>query len=83
MGNALAIRWERDSLFRLRLLSNKPLLGAILLTLVLQLAVVYIPALQSIFKTVPLPPADLAISLIMGTVVFWGIELEKKCVHLR
>jgi magnesium-transporting ATPase (P-type) len=44
MGNALAIRSEQDSFFRLGLLSNKPFLGAILLTLVLQLAVVYIPA---------------------------------------
>jgi Ca2+-transporting ATPase len=78
MGNALAIRSERDSLFRLGLLSNKPLLATVLLTLFLQLAVVYVPALQRILKTVALPPADLAISLIMSSVVFWGVELEKK-----
>jgi Ca2+-transporting ATPase len=37
-----------------------------------------VPALQRILKTVALPPADLAISLIMSSVVFWGVELEKK-----
>jgi Ca2+-transporting ATPase len=77
MGNALAIRSERDSLFRIGLLSNKSLLGTVLLTFVLQLAVVYVPFLQGFFKTVALPPPDLIISLILSTVVFWGIELEK------
>jgi Ca2+-transporting ATPase len=32
MGNALSIRSERDSLFKIGLLSNKPMLGAVLLT---------------------------------------------------
>ncbi len=59
------------------LLSNRPLLGAVLLTFVLQLAVVYVPFLQGIFKTVALPPSDLTISLLLSTVVFWGVELEK------
>jgi Ca2+-transporting ATPase len=77
MGNALAIRSDRESLFSIGLLSNKPLLGAVLLTFVLQLAVVYVPFLQEIFKTVSLSPADLAISLVLSTVVFWGVELEK------
>ncbi|MDY6877288.1 MAG: cation-translocating P-type ATPase [Chloroflexota bacterium] len=77
MGNALAVRSERDSLFRIGLLSNKPLLGAVLLTFVLQLGVVYVPSLQGIFKTQALPPNDLAISLILSTVVLCGVELEK------
>ncbi len=51
------------------------LLGAALLTIQL---VVYIPLLQGIFKTLALPPADLAISLLMSSVVFWGIELGKR-----
>ncbi|MCS7220676.1 MAG: cation-translocating P-type ATPase [Anaerolineae bacterium] len=77
MGHALAIRSGRDSLFRIGLLSNRPLLGAVLLTFVLQLAVIYVPFLQGIFKTVALPASDLAISLVLSTVVFWGVELEK------
>lgn len=77
MGHALAIRSGRDSLFSIGLLSNSFLLGAVLLTLVLQLAVVYVPFLQDVFSTVALPPADLAVALALSTVVFWGVELEK------
>lgn len=77
MGHALAVRSSRDSLFKIGLLSNKALLGAVLLTFVLQMAVVYVPTLQELFKTVALPPADLLISLALSTVVFCGVELEK------
>jgi len=67
MGNALAIRSGRESFF----------LGAVLLTFGLQLAVIYVPFMQELFKTVALPPIDLAISLGLSMVVFWGVELEK------
>ncbi|MFH1906456.1 MAG: cation-translocating P-type ATPase C-terminal domain-containing protein, partial [Chloroflexota bacterium] len=83
MGHALAIRSGRDSLFQVGLLSNKPLLGAVLLTFILQLAVVYLPFMQEIFKTISLPPGDLAVSLLLSTVVFWGVELEKWWLRRR
>jgi Ca2+-transporting ATPase len=76
MGHALAVR-SRDSLFKVGLLSNKPLLGAVLLTFGLQLAVVYVPFLQNLFKTTALSASELAISLVLSTIVFWGVELEK------
>ncbi|MGK7876588.1 MAG: cation-translocating P-type ATPase [Xenococcaceae cyanobacterium] len=77
MGNALAIRSERDSLFHIGLLSNKPLLAAVILTLGLQLAVVYIPFLQRLFVTTALSAGDLTICLALSTLVFWGVELKK------
>lgn len=77
MGNVLAIRSDRDSLFQIGLLSNKPLLGAVLLTFALQMAVVYVPFLQDIFNTRPLPLEDLLISLGFSTVVFISVELFK------
>jgi Ca2+-transporting ATPase len=83
MGNALAIRSGRDSFFRTGLLSNKALIGAVLLTFVLQLAVVYVPFMQELFKTMALSPVNLAISLVLSTVVFWGIELEKWFLRRR
>ena len=83
MGNALAIRSNRDSLFRIGLLSNKAMLGAVLLTLVTQLAVVYIPFLQSLFKTGPLTAPELILCLLLSTVVFWAIEIEKWVLRLR
>ena len=77
MGHALAIRSGRESLFTAGLFSNKPLLWAVLLTFGLQMAVVYVPFMQTMFKTIALEPADLAVSLLLSTVVFWGVEVEK------
>ncbi|MBN1660150.1 MAG: cation-translocating P-type ATPase [Anaerolineae bacterium] len=76
MGHALAVR-SRESLFQVGLLSNVALLGAVALTFVLQLAVVYVPFLQDLFKTQTLSLGELLISLLLSTVVFWGVELEK------
>jgi Ca2+-transporting ATPase len=75
--HALAIRSESDSLFRIGLLSNKPFLGAVVLTFVLQLMVVYVPFAQGVFKTTSLPAANMAICLGLSTVVFWAVEIEK------
>lgn len=83
MGHALAIRSSRDSLFRIGLLSNPWLLGAVLLTLLLQLAVIYFPPLQHVFRTEALPLSDLLLCLGISTVVFWGVELEKWLVRRR
>ncbi len=77
MGNALAIRSERSSLFTIGLRSNMPMLGTVLLTFVLQLMVVYLPFLQSIFEVTALPLGDLFISLVLSTVPFWAIEVKK------
>ncbi len=76
MGHALAVR-SRESLFKVGLLSNRALLGAVMLTFVLQLAVIYVPFLQELFKTDALALDELLLSLGFSTVVFWGVELEK------
>jgi Ca2+-transporting ATPase len=77
MAHLLAIRSERESLFMQGLRSNTPLLGAVLLTLVLQLSTIYLPVLQPIFRTVPLPAADLALCFALAGVVFVAVEIEK------
>lgn len=77
MGHVLAIRSERESVFTQGLFSNKPLLGAIVLTFVLQLATIYVPFLNPIFKTVPLTIPELAFSLGLSSVVFVAVEIEK------
>ena len=77
MGNALAVRSERFTLWQIGLLTNRLLLGSVLLTLLLQMAVVYLPLLQSVFNTVPLSAADLAISLGCSVLVYFGVEIYK------
>ncbi|MDJ0774532.1 MAG: cation-translocating P-type ATPase [Mastigocoleus sp. MO_167.B18] len=83
MGNALAIRSQHDSLFKVGLLSNKLLLAAVLSTLLLQMAAIYLPFLQELFATVPLSSLDLLVSLGMSTVVLWGVELQKWLLRRR
>jgi Ca2+-transporting ATPase len=77
MGHALAIRSDRESLFKIGLLSNRPMLGAVALTFALQLSTIYVPFMQKIFKTEALSLRDLAIALALSTVVFWAVEVEK------
>jgi Cation transporting ATPase, C-terminus len=50
MALALALRSKRDSLFRIGVLSNKPLIAAVALTFGLQLSVVYLPLLQGYLR---------------------------------
>src|SRR6185295_17597242 len=77
LGHALAIRSERESLLQQGLLSNKPLLAAAVLTLVLQAAIVYLPMLNRAFKTVPLGAADAALALGLSSLVLLAVEAEK------
>ena len=82
LGNALALRSESESLFRLGLRSNRFLSWVVLGTLVLQIAVIYWAPAQSVLKTTPLSPADLAVVLVASTAAFWLVEAEK-LVHRR
>jgi P-type Ca2+ transporter type 2C len=77
MAHVLAIRSERDSLFVQGLRSNLPLLGAVALTAALQMAVVYVPWLQPLFRTVALDAGQLGLCLGAAAVVFAAVEVEK------
>lgn len=71
LGHVMAIRSGRHSLFQAGFFSNKPLLAAVLLTVVLQLAVVYVPFLQGFFKTVSLSTKDVTVCLFLGLIIFF------------
>jgi len=77
MAHVLAIRSEFEPLWHQGLLSNKPLLGAVLLTFALQMATIYIPALNPIFKTQPLSLPELVLCLAVAAVVWLVVEIEK------
>jgi Ca2+-transporting ATPase len=83
MAHVMAIRSERRSLFQIGLMSNKPLLTAVSLTVVLQLALVYLPFLQAVFKTSALPLRDLALTIAISSVIFVAVELEKRILQRR
>ncbi len=77
LGNALAIRSERESFFTQGALSNKPLLLTIAVTVGLQLATIYLPSLNPVFKTAPLSSRELIVVALLSSVVFFAVEIEK------
>ncbi len=77
MGHALALRSHRESTFSIGFTGNKMLIGAVVVTIILQLVAVYVPFFNGIFNTTPLTPSQLLICIVLSTVVFWGAELEK------
>ena len=77
MGHALGLRSHRESTFSIGFLGNKMLLGAVVVTVILQLAAVYLPFFNGVFNTTPLTGSQLLICVVLSTIVFWGAELEK------
>lgn len=77
MSHILAIRSERQSIWRVGLFSNKALLGAVTLTIVLQLVILYYPAFQIAFKTRPLSAVDLVLCGVFSALIFCAVEFEK------
>jgi Ca2+-transporting ATPase len=80
---ALAVRSEESSLFHIGLFTNLPMLLAIVVTVAAQLAVVYLPIGQRIFRTAPMTGGELALSFGLSLLVFLVIELGKVVMRLR
>jgi Ca2+-transporting ATPase len=74
---AIGIRSGNDSIFKVGLLSNKPLLGLALAVAVAQLAAIYVPALQAYLKTTVLTLPDLFLSIGVGGLALVYAEIEK------
>jgi Ca2+-transporting ATPase len=81
LGHVLAIRAERESLFTQGVFSNRLLIHAVLLTVCLQMALLYVPWLNPVFKTAPLAASELVLCLAMSSIVFLGVEVEKWLVR--
>jgi Ca2+-transporting ATPase len=75
IGHALGLRAAGHSPFSFR--SNPAMMGLTLLTVALQLAVIYIPFLDRFFSLTPLPSGYLAVSFSMGAVTFLGVLIER------
>jgi Ca2+-transporting ATPase len=81
LAHVLAIRSERDSLFTIGIFSNRSLLGAVLLTAVLQFAVIYFAPISAVFRTVPLAFPQLMMCIGLSSLIFWVVEFEKLLVR--
>jgi Ca2+-transporting ATPase len=74
---ALASRSQKDSFFKTGLSGNRLLAMMALLVVILQLLVIYVPALSSFFEVIPLSGLDLLVAVGAGALVLLAIELEK------
>jgi Ca2+-transporting ATPase len=66
LAHALNCRSETHSIFRLGLWSNRPLVGAILLSLAVQFLVLYVGPLQKIFHTVAITGRDVVVATLLS-----------------
>jgi potassium/sodium efflux P-type ATPase len=74
--NCFNARSDRVSAFH-HLFTNPVLWGAIALSAVLQVAVVYVPFLNDAFETAPLGITDWLLCTAMASMVLWADELRK------
>jgi len=74
---ALAVRSSRRLLIQIGLFSNMPLLGALVVTVALQFAVLYIPLLNTFFHTVPLTASQLGTCVGSAALLGLAVEAEK------
>ncbi|MBX3066925.1 MAG: cation-translocating P-type ATPase [Anaerolineae bacterium] len=81
MGHALALRSHRESIFGMPFFSNRLLIGAVVVTVVIQLLAAYLPFFNELFGTNPLTLEQLLICLVLSTVVFWAVEIEKLLIR--
>jgi Ca2+-transporting ATPase len=77
LGHVMAIRSERESLFTQGILTNKPLLASVAVTIFLQFLTIYVPALNPVFRTQPLSAMELMAVLALSSIVFFSVEIEK------
>ncbi|MGH7274186.1 MAG: cation transporting ATPase C-terminal domain-containing protein, partial [Nitrospiria bacterium] len=64
-------------LWTIGMFSNSKLMGAVRLTIVLQMAITYSPPLQPIFHTTALTAGELAACIVVSSTVFVAVEGEK------
>ncbi len=77
LSHALVVRSERESILTLGLRSNMVLLVVLVVSVIVQLALIYVPFLQPIFETTALSPLELGIVLVVTPIPFVAVEIEK------
>lgn len=82
LAHVMAIRSADTFIYKHGIFTNPILFATVMGTVLLQLAIVYTPALQHLFNTDALTPRELLICLVAAALVFHLVELEK-CMQIR
>jgi Ca2+-transporting ATPase len=80
--NCFNARSDRVSAFH-HLFTNRLLWGAIALSLVLQVSVIYLPLLNDAFDTTPLGAGDWLLCTALASMVLWADEARKLVTRRR
>ncbi|MFX1486918.1 MAG: cation transporting ATPase C-terminal domain-containing protein, partial [Promethearchaeota archaeon] len=83
MFSVLNFRSERNSLFEIGVLTNKHLIGAVFSSILLQLAVIYVPFLQGVFGTVPIGLFEWLLIILVSSSALVIVEIQKLIVRKR
>jgi len=83
VGNAFACRTERVSVFKIGLFSNRFLLVGIVFEVLFAAALIYVPFLQSVFGTAPIPGHRWWLFIAFVPVIFLAEEGRKAIVRRR
>jgi Ca2+-transporting ATPase len=75
--HSFSCRSMKESLFKLGIFSNPNLVLAGGMSFLLQLAIIYVPFLQPVFKTEALSLADLGVIAAFSSLPFWAMEVIK------
>jgi Ca2+-transporting ATPase len=78
MAVALALRSRTRRIAALGWFTNSALLGAVLITMAMQAALIYVPALQAAFHTTPLSLFDFVLVIALSGCIFFGTERLKR-----
>ena len=78
LAHVMAIRSEQQSLLKIGIFSNIPLIISVIFTLVLQAMITYIPFFQPIFKTESLTSGEFLAVGTLSVIVFIAVGIEKK-----
>ncbi len=82
LGNAISVRSAYHSIFGSRLLGNRDMWFVIILSMALQLCIVYLPFLHPIFKTTSLHQEAMEMVIVISGLSVMGIELVKFLTNL-
>lgn len=78
---AFNYRSDRLSLFKIGILGNKWLVGAVLVSFAMTVPILYVPVLQEVFHTYPLPLVDWVIVLLSSFTIFPVLEISKLVIR--
>jgi len=70
-------RSSHESIVSLGFFTNSKLVYATLISFILQMSVVYVPFLQTVFKTLPLGWSDWIMVLVISSFPLWAMEIVK------